>query len=299
MTAIVTGAAGFIGRALTSALLTAGELVIGVDRRPPPAHESPAGRPGLTWLTADVLDDDDRLSAAFAAAGAVYHLAGRPGVRERGPAAARARHRDNVLAGARVLALTPRAVPLLVASSSSVYGGATDGRPSAETDPLRPAGGYARSKAAFELLCRGRQVTIVRPFTVAGEGQRPDMALSLWLAAAREGRPLRVLGSPERTRDVTDVQQAARALIELTGFDGTVNLGTGRGRSLRAMIGAVAEATGTRVRLEIVPAPPAEPADSLADTRRLRSIIGWTPETDLLELVRRQHDAALVGSDHG
>lgn len=289
VTSIVTGSAGFIGRALTTALLTAGEPVIGIDRRPCPE------RPGLTVITADLLDDppSPALAAAFAAADAVYHLAGRPGVRDRDPGVARHRRRDNVLAGARVLARTPPGVPLLVTSSSSVYGGAarTAGgvRPSAESDPLRPAGGYAASKAALERLCRGRRVTIVRPFTVAGEGQRPDMALSCWLRAAEEGRPLRVLGSPDRTRDVTDVRQVARAMVELIGMPGVVNIGTGRGRTLRAMAAAVAAVTGTDVTLEVVPAPAAEPGDSLADTGRLRSLLGWTPRTDLLELVRRQH----------
>ncbi|MER6947001.1 NAD(P)-dependent oxidoreductase [Nonomuraea sp. NPDC000554] len=293
MTSIVTGASGFLGRALTSALLDAGEHVIGIDRRPQPE------RPGLTVLTRDLLDEGGAVEAAFAVADAVYHLAGCPGVRDRGPGVARRRHRDNVLAGARVLALVRPGVPLVVASSSSVYGGTSGGRPSRESDPLRPIGGYARSKAALERLCQERPVTIVRPFTVAGEGQRPDMALSLWLAAAVAGRPLPVLGSLDRTRDVTDVRQAVRALIDLTGVPGVVNLGTGRGHSLRALAAAVAEVTGAEVTFDLRPAPPVEPGDSLADTRRLRSLIGWTPETDLLGLVRRQHAHASTGPPLG
>ncbi|MFE3452264.1 NAD-dependent epimerase/dehydratase family protein [Nonomuraea sp. NPDC059194] len=288
MTVVVTGSAGFIGRALTATLLAAGRTVIGVDRVPQPP------RPGLTVLTADLLDDDELVRAALEAADAVYHLAGCPGVRDDSPGIAWRRHRDNVLAGARVLAAVPRRVPVVVASSSSVYGGARHGRPSAETDRLRPLGGYARSKARLEALCAGRQATIVRPFTVAGEGQRADMALAVWLEAALAGRPLRVLGSLERTRDVTDVRQAARALVDLMGTRGVVNLGTGRGHSLRSMAAAVAAVTGTEVRLAVEAAPRAEPGDSLADTRRLRSLIGWTPETDLLDVVRRQHAASGV-----
>ncbi|WP_157250790.1 NAD-dependent epimerase/dehydratase family protein [Nonomuraea typhae] len=288
MTVVVTGSAGFIGRALTRALLAAGHQVIGVDRRTQPA------RPGLTVLTADLLDDDGLVRAALARADAVYHLAGRPGVRETGPGVARLRHRDNVLAGARILAEVPANVPLVVTSSSSVYGGARHGRPSHEDDTPRPAGGYARSKLALERLCRSRPVTVVRPFTVAGEGQRPDMALAVWLDAALRGHPLRILGSLDRTRDVTDVRQAAAAMIALTGVPGVVNLGTGRGQSLRAMTAAVAEATGREIRHALEPAPPVEPGDSLADTRRLRALLGWTPETDLLDVVRRQH-AAMTG----
>ncbi|NUR92318.1 MAG: NAD(P)-dependent oxidoreductase, partial [Nonomuraea sp.] len=241
---------------------------------------------------ADLLD----LGVPFEA-DVVYHLAGCPGVRRQGPAVEARRHRDNVEATARVLALTPAGVPLVITSSSSVYGGADAGRPSRESDPPRPIGGYARSKVAMEGLCAGRRVTVARPFTVAGERQRPDMALATWLAAAREGRPLRVLGSLDRTRDVTDVRQVARALIDLTGHPGVVNVGTGRGITLRALAEAVAEATGTSPELEIVPASPVEPGDSLADTGRLRALIGWVPETDLATLVRRQLAGSLAGVD--
>ncbi len=279
VTSIVTGAAGFIGRALTSALLSSGSPVVAIDRRP--VEE----QPGLTVITADLLDVGD----VFSSADEVYHLAGCAGVRDVAPGIGWRRQRDNVLAGARVLALTPPGVPLLVTSSSSVYGGAFRGRASVESDPLRPVGGYATSKVALERLCRDRPgVTIVRPFTVAGEGQRPDMALSVWLRAAQEGRPLRVLGSLDRTRDITDVRQAARAMIELIGVPGIVNLGTGHGQTLRAMAEAVATVTGASLTFDVVPAPPDEPGDSLADTRRLHSLLGWTPRTDLLDLVRRQ-----------
>jgi nucleoside-diphosphate-sugar epimerase len=287
VSAIVTGSAGFIGQVLTESLIHSGEQVIGIDRLPQPS------RPGLISLTADLLDDDELVRTALADADVVFHLAGCPGVRDTAPDIVRRRHRDNVLAGARVLSLVPARVPLVVASSSSVYGGAHGGRPSLETDRLRPTGGYAESKVWLERLCADRvrngcPTAIVRPFTVAGEGQRPDMALSIWLRAARLGRPLRVLGSLDRTRDVTDVRQAARAMMELAGSCGVVNVGTGRGHTLREMAAAVAEALDTEITFSIEPAAAIEPSDSLADVRRLRALIGWTPETDLADVVRRQ-----------
>lgn len=291
MSVVVTGSAGFIGRVLVEALVRAGERVIGIDRRPQPEM------PGLTVLTCDLLDDDPLARAALESADAVFHLAGCPGVRDASPDIAYRRYRDNVLAGERVLATVPPHVPVLVTSSSSVYGGARGGRPSRETDRLRPIGGYAESKVQLERLCaerreRGGRVVVVRPFTAAGEGQRPDMALSIWLAAAREGRPLRVLGSLDRTRDVTDVRHAAQAMIDLIGCDGVVNIGTGRGQTLRAMADAVARVLDVEVTFAIEPAPPIEPGASLADTTRLRRLIGWTPHTDLLDLVARQARAS-------
>lgn len=295
MVAVVTGAGGFIGTMLLRRLVSDGE-VVAVDRRP---FDGPLGT--VRYHRADLLDHDPAVTAALEQASVVYHLAGCPDVRDPRPDAEQHRYRDNVLVTAAVLARVPPDVPLLVTSSSSVYGGTTGGRPSAETDRLRPHGGYARSKLLVERLCDARlqaggRVTIVRPFTVAGEGQRPGMAFAQWIAAAREGRPLRLLGHPGRSRDITDVRDATRALVDLgrlsldgfEGVDGTVNLGTGVARTLRELADAVAAEFGVEVRTVLEPSHPAEVDHTLADVSRLRSLLGWVPSTDLADLVTRQ-----------
>ncbi len=299
MTVVVTGSAGFLGRAVVARLLTEGHQVLGIDRRPAPVQG-----PGHRELCADLLEADDRVTTALRGAEGVLHLAGCPGVRDNRPDIAWHRHRDNVLATAAVLAGVGRDVPLLVATSSSVYGGANEGRPCHEGDPLRPRGGYARSKALVEAMCQahntaGGCVVLARPFTVAGEGQRADMALAIWIDAARKGRPLRVLGSPDRTRDITDVRDAARAFVDLleVGVPGVVNVGTGLGHSLAEMIAAVGTGLGVEVRIEIEPADHIEVRDTLADTTRLRDLIGWVPSTDLTEVITRQIAAELAFSE--
>jgi nucleoside-diphosphate-sugar epimerase len=349
MPVVVTGAAGFLGRALVADLLLAGHRVTALDRRPFPAALLPPGaavpldgavfpagasfpgetvRPGadfhpdltsfprgtvlpgaalpaggataewgagLVVVQADLLGGDPAVAAALAGADAVFHLAGRPGVRDGGMAAETARARDNVAATAAVLAAVPRDTPLVVTSSSSVYGGAL-GRPSREDDPLRPLGGYAASKAAAERLCaaRGGAVTVLRPFTVAGEGQRPDMALARWIAAVRAGRPVEILGSPARTRDVTDVRDVVRALRAAAerGVTGPLNVGTGRPRTLAELAAAVCRALGVPAELIVSPAAAVEPADTWADTTRLGRRLGFVPVTDLDDLVTRQVAAA-------
>ena len=294
MVAVVTGAAGFIGRVLLDVLAERGS-VVAIDRRPPGHAPAGRGEPGIHAIQADLLDQHPAVDTALDQATVVYHLAGCPGVRDPRPDAERHRYRDNVLATAAVLARVPLDVPLVVTSSSSVYGGTRDGRPSVETDRPRPRGGYARSKLLVERLCEARMqagglVTVVRPFTVAGEGQRPGMALAQWIAAARAGRPLRLLGDPERTRDITDVLDAARALVDLgeRRVCGVVNIGTGAGHTLRELAAAVCAALGVEPRTVLHPAHPAEASHTLADTRRLRQLIGWVPETDLDALIVRQ-----------
>lgn len=300
MTVVVTGSTGFLGRALTRNLLQAGYAVTGIDRIPAPT----IGAPGHIEITADLLDGDPRVEDALARADAVIHLAGCPGVRDQCSDIARWRYRDNVLTTAAVFEAVPLEVHVVVATSSSVYGGCRDSRPCAEDDPLRPVGGYARSKARAEMLCAARsaaggRVTLARPFTVAGEGQRPDMALAIWLADAAAGRPLRVIGSPERTRDITDVRDVAHVLTAIVarGVTGPINVGTGVGHRLGDLVDAVGAALDVEVRTAVVPARPEEVADTLADTRRLRRLVGFVPVTDLADVLRRQIAAASAGAN--
>lgn len=289
MAVIVTGAAGFIGRHVVASLVARGATVVGIDRRrwqPTPGEEA---------VVADLVSDAEPVAPLLREAEAVVHLAGRPGVRDRRPRADLLRWRDNVLATDTVLAHVPPSIPLVVASSSSVYGGCRHRRPSNEADPVHPRGGYARSKAEVEVRCRrrllaGGHVAVARPFTVTGEGQRPDMAVATWIAAARDGRPLTVLGGPERTRDVTDVRDVAEGLVRMLErqVHGIVNLGTGTAHRLDEIAATVAVAMGVPLVTRTAPATADEAAATLADTRRCTEVLGLTPRTDLAGLVARQ-----------
>jgi nucleoside-diphosphate-sugar epimerase len=289
---IVTGASGFIGATLVDHLLATGASVVGVDRLAAPrrAHRHMAA--DLAAPLARPLHD------VLRAADVVVHLAGRPGVRDRSPGIELARHRDNVLTVDHVLGACE--CPVIVASSSSVYGGTQPGRASCEDDPLRPCGGYARSKAAAEAACAAhrsaaRSVCVVRPFTVIRPGQRPDMAIGRWIHAARSGQPIDVLGSLDRTRDVTDVGDVVQALGQLAAkaADGgplpaVLNLGSGRRRSLGELVDAVGSAVRRPLAVRVVPRHGDEPDHTCADTARLAETLGWVPDTDLWRVVAAQ-----------
>lgn len=300
MAVVVTGAAGFIGAQLVVRLLRDGHHVIGIDRRPGVPSGAMALRGELTTPTREMLD-------ALRGADAVFHLAGCPGVRGSGRDLAARRLRDNVWAGDVVLGATPASTPLVVTSSSSVYGGATvtaDAvRACHEDDRLNPRGGYARSKAVLEAHCAerakaGGRVTVVRPFTVAGEGQRPDMAIAIWIAAALRQQPLTILGSPQVLRDITDVRDVVEGLVRAAhqSESQVINLGTGVGHRLSELATAVQRVMDVRVATQLQPAFPAEVGATLADTSRCRTVLDFVPRTDLDDVVRRQA-AAHLSSD--
>jgi uncharacterized protein YbjT (DUF2867 family) len=86
MSAVVTGAAGFIGSHLVELLVARGERVVTVYRRP----GAPAA--AAVWMVADLLgpDPDGSVGDALRGADAVFHLAARPGVRDAGAGGGRA-----------------------------------------------------------------------------------------------------------------------------------------------------------------------------------------------------------------
>jgi nucleoside-diphosphate-sugar epimerase len=287
-TAVVTGGAGFIGRRLCRSLLMSDLRVRVVDRRA-------AAIDGCEHVRADLARDD----VAEALRGdVVFHLAGRPGVRGDDPETERRRMLDNVVATERVLVATPPQVPVVFASSSSVYGG-SQGAPCRETDLPAPRGGYAWSKVAAEQLCHGRvraggRVHVCRLFTVLGEGQRPDMALALWAAAVAADEPVDVYGGLERSRDFTDVDDVVAALTRIAVEPGStvVNVGTGVGQRIGALVDAIGQHLGRRPAVRVVAAPREDPPATLADTARLRRILGRVPHTDLVGVVGRYLDHA-------
>jgi nucleoside-diphosphate-sugar epimerase len=300
--AVVTGSAGFIGSHLVTALVGRGHQVTGLDRR------SVVPLPGAQHVTLDLADATlSDLYALVSDADLVFHLAALPGVRGSGSAIEEARRRDNVEAARNLLAVVPLDVAVVATSSSSVYGN-SPGTGSREDDLLRPMGGYARSKIAMEEICqerrvRGGVVAVVRPFTVAGEGQRSDMAFATWLQALRRGEPIRIFGSEERSRDVTDIRDVVEGLIRTGegGVDEPVNLGTGVGHRLIDMARNLMEVSGIDGDIVRTPVSTEDVDATRADTTRCRDLLGLTPRTDLHQLLARQVEAtardwALVGT---
>lgn len=309
MRILVTGAAGFIGAAVSERLLGRGDTVVGVDdlndsydvRLKEWRLRRLLSRPGFRFERADVAGaaEMDRVFADARRDGpvsAVLNLAARAGIRP-SVSIPRAYYETNVLGTLTLLeACRTHGVPRFVlASSSSVYGDSTR-IPFREDDPAgRLLSPYAASKHAAEELCRvyerlhGLRTTVLRYFTVFGPAGRPDMSPFRFVQWAFEGRPIRVFGDGSQTRDFTSVDDIAEGTLAALdrGGEGPYNLGNDHPVRLLDFVALVGKAVGLPVRLEHLPPSPADVPATWADITRARRELGWEPRVSCEEGVGR------------
>lgn len=284
---VVTGGAGFIGRAVVRRLLEMRREVLVVDT------EAPEPAPGAAWLPLDIRDP--RLGAELAGrrAQAVVHLAARATVTAYGPAAVEA---EAVNVGGTVAVLEAcriAEVPRFVlASSAAVYGDAGEAA-IPETHPPAPRSAYGASKVAAEAYAgayaraAGLGVTVIRPATVYGPGQRPALegaACAAFAYALARGAQGTIFGDGLQTRDYVFVEDVARAFAAAATAPhggGTYNVGTGARVSILDLYRGLAEAAGVAPALAFGPERPGDIRHSLLDPAGIRADLGWTAETPL------------------
>lgn len=292
---MVTGAAGFIGSRLSHSLLDDGNEVVGVDSftdaYDPLEKRERTGRlesrPGYLHIQQDVATA--RLSGALEGVEVVFHLAGRPGVRD----SFRIRpqyHHDNVEATAHLVAeaiQAPTVRRLVYASSSSVYGDAE--LPLRETARPHPISPYGQTKLAAEELCQAAsgprlETVSLRYFTVYGPGQRPDMAFRRFVEAALLRTPITVYGDGTQTRDFTyvdDIVTATRAAADAAAAGMVINVGGGSRISINEVLELLGSITGTALDVERVEDAPGDVRHTSADLSRSRELLAFQPKTSV------------------
>ena len=287
---LVTGGLGFIGSRLVPRLLDEGYAVRCVDDLSAVAAPGTgaAAAAGLAGHGVEVISGHAR-PGHVAGMDAVVHLAALPGVRaERSPSLVRTVNVD--LAGRLARAAARSGARLVFTSSSSVYGNASvlptpeDARPG----PLNP---YAKSKVAAEaaVLAAGGDPVVVRPFTVYGPGQRPDMAFARWIRALETGRPLPWHASRGTARDFTYVDDVANGIVAALrrGRAGRAyNLSGWRPVPLREALALLAGDRDPLISDE--PSSAAEAFVTHGCGERAAAELGYAPEVDLAEGLRRQ-----------
>lgn len=283
---LVTGGLGFIGSTLSHHLVDSGHAVTVADIGDEDRHRrAAAGLGGVTLRRIDLGADD--LRPLLGGVGLVVHLAGRPGVQTSWGTGFEGHLAGNVHVTQRILeaALDVGVERIVVASSSSVYGSIPAGR-ATEAAAIAPLSPYGVAKAAVEMLvgayaARGVPAVALRYFTVYGRRQRPDMALSRMIEAAVGGPAFPLRGAGHQVRDLTHVDDVARATIAALRADlapGQVcNVGSGSPISLRTMLDQVSEGLGLPVPVEPVPDAPGDPGRTAADGDLARRLLGWSP----------------------
>jgi UDP-glucose 4-epimerase len=306
MKALVTGAAGFVGSNLSTALLADGAEVVGLDcftnyyaRAVKEDNLAPLKRHPKFQFIEGALQTTD-LTRALDGVTHVFHLAGQPGVRKSWGQDFTSYTSDNVDATQRLLeAVKDRPIHRLVyASSSSVYGDdvVIPMREDARVSPVSP---YGVTKLAAEHLCHLYAVNYAVPtvslryFTVYGPRQRPDMAFHRFIGAALAGQAITLYGDGGQTRDftfVSDIVAATRAAGD-RGTPGAVyNIGGGSRVSVTEVLALIEQVTRRTLQVERHPSQKGDMRDTFADTTRARAEIGFAPKVALADGLAAEAD---------
>jgi len=282
---LVTGAAGFIGSQLLRTLLESGHDAVGwdafTDYYDPALKEENAG--GLPVERVDVAADDMKLDGFDG----VFHLAGQPGVASFGSVFP-VYVRQNVLASQRLFeAAVAAGTRVVFASSSSIYGDA-EAYPTPEDTTPAPIAPYGITKLACEHLAHayrsefGLDAVTVRYFTIYGPRQRPDMAFTKMVSCLAEGRPFELYGDGTQSRSFTYVDDAVEATITAMtrrAAGTTFNVGGGSEVSMLEAIETLGRVAGRRLEVVRMARREGDAARTAADTTRIRTELGWSPQT--------------------
>ncbi len=272
-TASVIGASGFIGGAVTRALVSAGRVTTGFTRERPFAAASGALDPVL--LHSDV----------------VFWLASsiRPATATMHPDAASAdREAFEVLVQGLQSQRADLPRVIFVSSGGTVY---DPGHPPPhdETAPTRSANSYGEAMLTIEDLLRKHcpDHVVIRASNVYGPGQLPRRGqgvIAHWMKAILEGAPVHLIGDPATRRDYIYITDLADALVRCTDASTPpqlVNIGSGIGTSLEELLTLIEQAVGHTLTVRRSPARIFDAPSTWLDVTRAQETIGWTPSTSL------------------
>jgi UDP-glucuronate 4-epimerase len=306
MTVLVTGAAGFIGAYVASALAARGERVLGLDNlndyyapqlKRDRARALGAGR-DFELIEGDIADSAvlQRVWREHAP-DRVVHLAAQAGVRY-SIEAPRAYVHSNLVGFVEILEACRQGgvAHLVCASTSSLYGQSPvqPFREDARAD--RPLSLYAATKGANELMAHSyahlyrMPITALRFFTVYGPWGRPDMAPLLFTRAILEGRPIQVFNHGQMKRDFTHVSDIVAGILGAldrpppsTGSTPyqVYNLGRGEPVDLLRFIELIEIAAGRPAIREYREMQPGDMLETFADIGAARAALDYSPRTSI------------------
>lgn len=308
---LVTGGAGYIGSHTVRALRLAGHVPVVLDNLRTGHPESIAE---TELVVGDIRDEalveeileEKRIDG-------VIHLAGLKSVEAslRDPAM----YFSVNVSGSLVLftACQRRGVRLVVFSSSAAVYGVPSQLPVAEDHPLAPTTPYGESKLIVERLLHwfaeayNLRFAALRYFNAAGAAsdgaigedwlEATNLVPVVMKAALGAGPPVRVFGTDYPTADgtavrdyihVLDLAEAHVLALEHLAAGApplTVNLGTGRGSSVREVLAMTGRVAGRQVPFDLAPRREGDPPSIWADGARAKELLGWEPTRGLEEII--------------
>jgi UDP-glucose 4-epimerase len=307
MRVLVTGGAGYVGSVSVERLIDAGHQVNVLDTLVT-GHRD-AVPDGVELVTGSV-GDRERIGRLLAdrRIEAVLHCAARSLVAQ-SMADPSLYYHQNVVGGIALLdAMRDAGVSRLVFSSTAAVYGIPLRTPIREDDPTRPVNPYGATKLAIETAMawygvHGLRSISLRYFNVAGAsrhlGERHDPETHLVpnvLRAALQGTPVTLFGDDYPTPDgtpirdyihVLDLADAHLAALERTASmdpgQEVVNLGAGRGFSVRDVLAAAEQVVGHPIEHQVGPRRVGDPPVLVAAIDRAAERLGWHPQRSTLE----------------
>ena len=201
----------------------------------------------------------------------------------------------------------------LLTSTSEVYGDPQI-HPQPETywghvNPIGPRGVYDEAKRYAEALVmayhrqQGVDTCIARIFNTYGPRMRPHdgRAIPTFIRQALENKPLTVFGDGSQTRSFCYVDDLIRGLYALatSGEHLPVNIGNPHEMTLLELAEAVVRVTGSKSEIVFEALPVDDPQVRQPDITRARQVLGWEPEVELDEGLKRLLASMVPGTAPG